>query len=173
VFERKSKYEYVYRRLNMSFGSGYLTPREVEIWQLRRLGFKQIDIAAKLGIHRQGVNRSIHNIDSKIGQALNEAAAVHKLDIWSTDLNQGIIEAYSQALGVPAIISFTESNGVQVWYMYKGNCSECNRVPQCRAMLLKEAEERGIILSSKDQEKPPSMIAHMIFSTYSKIVELE
>jgi len=157
----------------MSFGAGYLTPREVEIWQLRRLGFKQIDIAEKLGIHRQGVNRSIHSIDSKIGQALSEASVIHKLDVWGTDLDQGIIEAYSQALGVPAIISFTESNGVQVWYMYKGNCSQCNRVSQCRALLLKEAEERGIILTINDLEELPSIIARKIFSRYSKILEIE
>lgn len=157
----------------MSFGVGYLTPREVEIWKLRRLGFKQIDIAEKLGIHRQGVNRSIHSIDSKIGQALNEAAELHKLDIWGTDLDQGIIEAYSQALCVTAIISFTESNGVQVWYMYKGNCSQCNRVPQCRSLLMNEAEERGINLNSKDREESPSVIARRIFSRYSNMVELE
>ena len=156
----------------MSFDAGYLTTRELEIWKLRRKGHKQVDIAEKLGVQRQGVNRSLLSIDSKIGQALNEAASLNKLDVWGVDLENGIIEAFSQAHQVPAIVSFSENNGVQVWYLYEGNCNTCNRLDQCKLMLLAEAEERDVVLTEEEKEACPTDIAKKIFTKYSKLVKL-
>lgn len=157
----------------MSFGVGYLTGRELSIWKLRREGLRQAEIARRLGIQRQGVNRAFLSIDSKVGQALREAATLNKLDIWGVDLENGIMESYSQAYQVPVIVSFSEANGIQIWYLYEGNCQVCKRVGSCRAMLLAEAEERGVELTEEDLRAPPSRLARSIFSKFTNIVNLQ
>jgi len=156
----------------MSFGAGYLTGRELSIWKLRRDGLKQADIARRLGVQRQGINRALLSIDSKVGQALTEAATLNKLDVWGVNLEDGIMEAYSQAHQVPTVVSFSEANGVQIWYLYEGNCQACNRLGSCRAMLISEAEERGITLTDEDLEALPTDLARKIFSKYTNIVNL-
>jgi transcriptional regulator with XRE-family HTH domain len=156
----------------MSFGGGYLTGRELSIWKLRRDGLRQADIARRLGVKRQGINRTLLSIDSKVGQALTEAATLNKLDVWGVDLGNGIMEAYSQAHQVLAIVSFSEANGVQVWYLYEGNCSACNRVGACSSMLIAEAEERGMELSEEDLKAEPTELARRIFSKFTKIADL-
>ena len=80
------------------------------------------------------------------GQALQEAAAFNKLDVWGVNLENGVMEAFSQALPVLVVVSF-EANGVQAWYFYEGRCEACNRLSQRRSMLLADAEERGARLS--------------------------
>lgn len=154
----------------MSFGTAYLTGRELAVWKLRRQGLKQADIAKKLGVKRQGINHALVGIDSKMGQAMREAAAINKLDIWGVDLKEGIMEAYSQAHQVPVIVSFSEANGVQAWYMYEGRCEACNRLSQCRSMLTAEAEERGVKLSEEDKRLSPTKLARKIFARYSRMI---
>ena len=156
----------------MSFGAGYLTRRELSIWKLRRDGFRQADIARRLGVQRQGINRALLTIDSKMGQALTEAATLNRLDIWNIDLENGVMEAYSQAHQVPTVVSFSEANGVQIWYLYEGACQVCNRFGSCRAMLIAEARERGITLTDEDLEASPTDLARKIFSNYTNIVNL-
>ncbi|TRO54885.1 hypothetical protein E2P71_03545 [Candidatus Bathyarchaeota archaeon] len=156
----------------MSFGAAYLTGRELNVWKLRRQGLKQADIAKKLGVQRQGINHTLVGIDSKIGQALQEAAAFNKLDVWGVSLENGIMEAFSQALQVPVIVSFSEANGVQAWYFYEGRCEACNRLIQCRSMLLADAEERGLKLSEEDKRLSPTMLARKIYSRYSRMLNV-
>ncbi len=156
----------------MTFGGGYLTRRELSIWKLRRDGVRQAEMARRLGVQRQGINRALLGIDSKVGQALTEAATLSKLDIWGVNLEDGVMEAYSQAHQVPAIVSFSEANGVQVWYLYEGNCSSCNRIDSCRSMLTAEAGERGITLDEGDPSEEPTRLASKIFSRFVKIADL-
>ena len=153
----------------MSFKTGYLTPKQVSIWSLRRKGVPQAEIARRFNIRRQGVNHSILSIDSKVAKALVEAARVNKLDIRKIDSKNGILEAYSPAHKIPAIVSFSESNGVQVWYLYEGKCSTCNRNQACTQMLRAEAEERGIKLANQDEKLPPTLLAKRIFSQFSDL----
>lgn len=155
--------------MSVSFQSGYLTPKQTKIWSLRRRGMPQAEIARKFGIQRQGINRAILSIDSKVGKALVEAAGVHKLDIRKIDSKNGILEGYSPAHKVPAIVSFSEANGVQVWYVYEGKCSTCNRVQACKNVLKAEAEERGIELSDQDEKLSPTLLAKRIFSRFSNL----
>jgi DNA-binding CsgD family transcriptional regulator len=154
----------------MSLGGGYLTGRELSIWKLRRDGLKQADIAKRLGVQRQGINHALQGIDSKMGQALQMAAVLNKLDVWGVNIEEGLMEAYSQAHKVPVIVSFSEANGVQAWYLYEGKCDACNRSIQCRSMLVAEAEERGVKLSDEDRRLSPTKLARKIFAKYSKIV---
>jgi predicted XRE-type DNA-binding protein len=154
----------------MSFGAAYLTGRELSVWKLRRDGLKQADIAKRLGVQRQGVNHTLVGIDSKIGQALQEAAALNKLDVWGVHLDDGVMEAFSQAHQVPVIVSFSEANGIQAWFLYEGKCNTCNRLSQCKSMLLAEAEERGVKLSDEEKLLAPTKLARKIFARYSRMI---
>jgi hypothetical protein len=156
----------------MSFEAAYLTGRELNVWKLRREGLKQADIAKRLGVQRQGINHTLVGIDSKIGQALQEAATFNKLDVWGVHLEEGIMEAFSQAHQVPVIVSFSEANGVQAWFLYEGKCDACNRLGQCRSMLLAEAEERGVKLSDEDKRLSPTRLTRKIFTRYSRMINV-
>ncbi|MDH5771297.1 MAG: hypothetical protein OEZ25_08430 [Candidatus Bathyarchaeota archaeon] len=154
----------------MSFESAYLTPRQASIWGLRRRGKKQAEIARQMGVQRQGINRAFMAIDSKVGKALAEAARLNKLNVYRVDSVNGILEAYSPVYKVPVIISFSEANGVQVWYLYEGRCNECERSGTCRKVLRAEAKERGIELSEEDEKLSPTRLAQKLFSKYSKMI---
>ena len=156
--------------MSMSIQSGYLTPKQLLIWSLRRRGLKQAEIARRMGVRRQRINHALFSIDSKVKRALVEAAQLNKIDIRRIDPVEGILEGYSPAYQVPVIISFTEANGVQLWYIYEGRCDECNRRRACRKMLEAEAKERGIKLTEQDKELPPTLLAKKIFSRYSNLV---
>jgi len=167
----KCRYPYIHLGCGlMSVHSGYLTPKQVRIWGLRRRGVRQAEIARRMGVLRQGINRAVLSIDTKVGKALVDAAELNKLDIRSIDPVNGILEAYSPAYKVPAIVSFSEANGVQLWYLYEGKCLDCDRRQACRNMLEAEARERGIELTNQDKELTPTLLAKKIFSRYSKML---
>jgi hypothetical protein len=156
----------------MSFTTAYLTPRQLSIWFLRRNGKTQAEIGRHLGVQRQGINEAFTKIDAKLSHALLEAAQTNKLDIHRVDTVHGILEAYSQAYHVPVVVSFTKTNGVQVWYLYEGKCQDCLRAQACRNMLQAEADERGIQLTHDDLQLTPTQLGRKIFATLtSTLVE--
>jgi len=151
----------------LNFRFGYLTRREHRIWELRRRRLKQSEISRRLGVTRQAVHKALSVIDSKVETALTEAAEANKLEIKSLNLVDGIMEAYSPAYRVPVIVSLSNVNGLRVWHLYEGNCSQCSQVRACRRMLEAEAEERGIELTREDRRMPPTKLAWKIFSRYT------
>ncbi len=147
------------------FSNAYLAPKQLQIWSLRREGKTQAEIGRVLGVQRQGVYEQFHIIDAKVGRALMEAAQSHKLDIHRMDTVQGILEAYSPSHGVPAIVSLSKANGIQVWYQYEGKCAGCSRKQACLAMLRGEAAEREIPLGLEDLKLTPTQLGKKIFTT--------
>ncbi|MEM2939812.1 MAG: hypothetical protein QXU95_06055 [Candidatus Bathyarchaeia archaeon] len=143
-----------------------LTPKQLLIWRLRRRGLRQAEIAREIGVLRQEVNRAIIAIDSKVERALIETAHVNKMNILRIDPVNGVLEAYSPSYKVPVIISFSEINGIQVWYLYEGKCEECERINNCREMLIAEARERQMELTEDDLKLTPTHLAKKIFARY-------
>ena len=127
----------------MTIQTGYLTNRELNIWSLRKSIKKQTDIARILDVSRQAIHKALQIIDKKVIHALNEAADMNNLEVHSIDSINGIMKAYSPAYKIPVIVSFSKINGLKVWYLYEGNCEECNRNIECKELLKREAEERG------------------------------
>lgn len=155
----------------MTFAMGYLTERELSIWGLRREEYRQVEIGRKLGVTRQAIHKALGIIDEKIEQALTEAAEANKLEVKGINLVDGVMEAYSPAYQIPVIVSLSKANGMQVWYLYEGNCVECSHESRCMRMLQDEAEERGIQLSKEDEKSLPTNLALKIFSRY--VVDLK
>jgi hypothetical protein len=150
----------------MTFRGGYLTPREADIWDLRRRDNSQSDIGRFLGVSRQAIHKTYQIIDQKMEQAFMEAADTNNLEAKTVNLVDGVMEAYSPAHRLPVVVSFSKVNGVKVWYFYEGNCNGCNHNRLCRVTLEDEAEERGIELSDMERLLTPSQLAHRIFSRY-------
>jgi hypothetical protein len=79
------------------------------------------------------------------------------------NLVEGIMNAYSPAHRLPVVVSFSKANGINVWYLYEGNCRGCHLEGTCRRTLENEAEERGVSLTPVDKLSTPTQLASMIF----------
>lgn len=151
----------------MTFRVGYLTPREVGIWDLRRKNLTQSDIGRELGVSRQAVHKAYQIINQKLEQAFMEAAETNNLEINTINLVEGIMRAKSPAYGIPVVVSLSKSNGLKVWYLYEGNCNRCHLESSCRSILEAEAAERGVKLNVTDLLSTPTQLAHEIFGNYN------
>lgn len=150
----------------MSFSTAYLTPRETNVWDLRRKNKSQAEIGRILGVSRQASHRALDLIDIKIEHAFSEAATSNNLEVRSINLVDGIMEAYSPIYRTPVFVSLSRVNGLKVWYMHEGDCDSCSQEDICRKYLEAEAAERGIELTRDDWRLPPTLLAIRIFSRY-------
>jgi transcriptional regulator len=147
----------------MSVISGYLTARLFDIWDLRRTGFPQSEIAVKLGVSRQAVNQALQEATEKVTKALTEAATINKIAIESIDSTSGILTGWSREFSVKAVISVTRRDGMQVWYEHVAGCARCNKYCACQAYLFATAKERGIKLTKEQKKLTPSKLAQLLF----------
>ena len=152
----------------MSFQFGYLTPKQRSFWRLRFDGLTQAEISRKIGVTRQTVNKAFSAIDSKVTKALLEAAQLNRVEISRLDMEKGFLLGRSHALGLETLITFSDENGVQLWYREEGRCSECGAVDNCREKLLKEAKVRGIHTPKNSETISPTKLADLLFK---KIME--
>jgi hypothetical protein len=150
----------------MAFKGGYLTPRETEIWSLRRKISNQSEIARALGISRQAVNITLNVVAEKMEQAFHECLDANNLHPRKINLVDGVMEAYSPAHQLSVIVSLSVANGLKVWYLYEGNCGRCDLERSCRRVLIGEARERGVELEPEDRRIEPTRLALKIFSRY-------
>ena len=84
------------------------------------------------------------------------------------DPEKGFLLGRSPSFGMDALVTFSERNGIQVWYRGEGGCSECSWLSSCKKKLLIEAEERGIQLPERAEDIEPSKLAESLFK---KIME--
>jgi len=149
----------------MSFQFGYLTPKQRKYWGLRRSGMTQADISREMDVTRQTVNKTFIAVDSRVSRALLEAAQINRVEINRVNPEKGFLLGRSPSLGMDVLVTFSERNGIQVWYRGEGGCSECSWRESCKQKLLIEAEDRGIPLPEKAEEKEPSQLAETLFTT--------
>lgn len=147
----------------MVFRFGYLTPKQRKYWSLRRKGLSQAEISRMMGVTRQTVNKTFDAIDSRVSKALLEAAEISRVEVSRVDPKKGFLLGRSPSLGVDVLVTFSDRNGIQVWYRGEGGCSECSWRNSCREKLLVEAEERGIELPEGAEAMEPSKLAEILF----------
>jgi hypothetical protein len=119
-------------------------------------------------VTRQTVNKTFNAIDSNVSRALLDAAQINRIEINRVDAEKGYLLGRSPSLGMEVLVTFSERNGIQVWYRGEGGCSECSWRSSCRQTLLIEAEERGIQLPEEAEDVEPSELAETLFK---KIME--
>jgi transcriptional regulator with XRE-family HTH domain len=152
----------------MGFSFGYLTPKQRKYWSLRRSGLTQADISREMNVTRQTVNKTFNTVDSRVSRALLEAAQVNRVEISRVDPEQGFLLGRSPSLGMDVLVTFSDRNGILVWYRGEGGCSECSWLSSCKQKLLMEAEDRGIRLPEAAEDMEPSKLSETLFK---KIME--
>jgi hypothetical protein len=121
-----------------------------------------------VGITRQSVNKAINAIDSKVSKALLEAAQLNKIEISRVDPEKGFLLGRSSTLAMATLITFSDKNGIQLWYKGEGHCPDCERLDSCKEKLLTEAKVRDILLPKNAETMQPSKLADLLFK---KIME--
>ena len=148
----------------MGFRFGYLTPKQRKYWGLRRSGLTQADISREMDVTRQTVNKTFNVVDSRVSRALLEAAQVNRVEINRVDPEKGFLLGRSPSLGMEVLVTFSDRNGILVWYRGEGGCSECSWQSSCKKKLLIEAEDRGIQLPEAVEDMKPSKLAETLFN---------
>src|SRR3990170_7673178 len=110
----------------MGFRFGYLTPKQRKYWSLRLSGLTQAEISRKMDVTRQTVNKTFNAVDSRVSKALLEAAQVNRIETSRLDPEKGFLIGRSPSLGMDVLITFSERNGIQIWYNGESGCSECS-----------------------------------------------
>ena len=156
----------------MGLRFGYLTPKQWKYWSLRRSGLTQAEISREMEVTRQTVNKTFNAIDSSVSRALLDAAQINRVEISRLDPEKGFLVGRSPSLGMDVLITFSERNGIQLWYRGESDCAECNVRNSCKQKLFIEAEDRNIQLPEKAEDKEPSELADILFTLYRKNVRL-
>ena len=149
----------------MSLHSGYLTGRQLSIWDLLRKGHSQSDIARRLHITRQAVSQLAQTIPDKVSAALYDAARLNRIDPRHVDSVRGVLLGWSKEFQAETIITFSSRTGLNLWYQHElGRCRICPDKGRCRAALLENAKEFGIALNKAEKEQDPSKLSGLIFA---------
>jgi len=149
-------------RDTLALSGGYLTFKQLKVWDLKRKGFREAGIAKELNVSRQAVHKAAGAADGKISQALMETAKVNKIRVGKVDPAVGVLSGFSPEFRTPVVITFSAKNGVQIWYKHEGDCEHCDHGENCREMLLTEMEERNIELSEAVGSGSPSKLAEYL-----------
>jgi transcriptional regulator with XRE-family HTH domain len=139
------------------------------MWSLKRKGFSQAEISRRMNVTRQTVNKTINVIDSKITKALLEAAQLNRINVKNVNSQKGFLFGRSMVFDMDVLVTFSERNGLQLWYKGEGGCSNCADSEDCKQRLIAEAEERGITLPDNTKIIEPARIADLLFM---KIMEV-
>jgi len=144
--------------------SGYLTSRQLDIWKMLQRGLSQSEIARRLSVSRQAVNKLADTIPERISSALNDAAKLNRVDPKYMDVSKGVLVGYSRDLQTEVVVAMGP-RGLQVWYQHNlGRCDMCPDEIGCKSILLRNAKELGVSLTPGERKLEPSRLSNMIFS---------
>lgn len=142
---------------------GSISPRQQEIWGLRRHGLSESDISRELSISRQSVHIMLNAAEGKVLQALNEAARVNRLQVKHLDVQRGILTGFSPEFSHKVVVTYSPKNGVRLWYAHDEECKLCKFDKEWVKIIIDEAEERGIELARDELRLPPQSLAKLVF----------
>jgi DNA-binding CsgD family transcriptional regulator len=145
--------------------SSPLSQSQKDIWSLISTGLSVSKIAAKLKTTRQYVNQTRLITEAKLSTTLLEVAQVNDLQVTKLYPKQAILLGYHPALKRKAIITYTTSYGLKVWYWHDNpeEVTDTAFLNQTRQYLIDIAKERGIEIADADKIHP-AKLAHMIFT---------
>ncbi|RLI86193.1 MAG: hypothetical protein DRP01_04705 [Archaeoglobales archaeon] len=101
---------------------------------------------------RQAVHRALKSIELKVYKALIGVAKANRIEIREVNAEKGYLIGWSPEFKCEVSVTFSTSNGVQVWYRRKGDCRNCGMREECKRILMRGVEERG--LSVKADQVP-------------------
>ncbi|MFC1487611.1 helix-turn-helix transcriptional regulator [Thermoproteota archaeon] len=151
----------------MSFklsASAPLSPKQKTVWSLIRKGLSVSAIATKLNATRQYINQTRLNAEAKLSTTLLDVAGTNDIQITKMYPKKAILLGYHPGLKRKAIITYTTSHGIKVWYWNDKPETITNEkfLNQTRKYVLEIAKEQGIELDTK--EIHPAKLAHILFN---------
>ncbi len=141
-----------------------LSQKQKTIWSLIRKGLSVSAIADKLSTTRQYVNQTRLTAEAKLSTTLLDVARANDLQVTRLYPKDAILLGYHPALKRKAIVTYSTSHGIKVWYWHDNpeEVTDSAFLNQTRQYLIDIAKERGIEIA--DAEKiHPAKLAHMIF----------
>jgi hypothetical protein len=145
--------------------SSPLSQKQKTVWSLITRGLSVAAIADKLRTTRQFVNQTKLAAEAKLSTTLLEVARANDLQVTRLYPKEAVLLGYHPALKRKAIVTYSTSHGIKVWYWHDNPEEVTNEefLRQTRRYLLDIAKERGIVV--EDAAKiHPAKLAHMIFS---------
>jgi len=141
-----------------------LSLKQKTVWSLILEGFSVSTIANKLKTTRQYINQTRLTAEAKLSTTLLDVAGANDIQITKLYPKKAILLGYHPALKHKAIITYTTSHGIKVWYWHDNpeQITNQNFLQQTKTYLLDIAKERG--LEIKDVNIHPAKLAHIIFS---------
>jgi len=145
--------------------SSPLSQSQKDIWALLSTGLSVSSIAEKLKTTRQYVNQTRLTAQTKLATTLLEVADVNELQVINLIPQQAILLGYHPALKRKAIITYTTSHGLKVWYWHDNpqEVTDTAFLNQTKQYLIDIAKERGVEIENADKIHP-AKLAHQIFS---------
>jgi len=145
--------------------SSPLSQSQKAVWELISKGFTVSIIADKLKTTRQYVNQTRLTAEAKLSNTLLEVAQINDLQITKVYPKQAILLGYQPTLKRKAIVTYTTSHGLKVWYWYDHpeEITDQTLLNQTKQYLIDIAKERGITVEDAINIHP-SKLAHAIFS---------
>ncbi|MCW4021637.1 MAG: hypothetical protein ACOWW1_01865 [archaeon] len=145
--------------------SSPLSQKQRTVWSLLRQGFSVSKIADKLQTTRQYINQTRLTAEAKLSTTLLDVAGANELQVSKIYPKRAILLGYHPALKRKAIITYTTSHGIKVWYWHDNPEEITNQqfLNQTRKYLLDIAKEQGIKLENP-AEMHPARLAHTVFS---------
>ena len=141
-----------------------LSHKQKTIWSLILGGLSVSAIAEKLNTTRQYVNQTRLTAEAKLSTTLLEVAGANDLQVTALYPKKAILLGFHPGLQRKAIITYTTSHGVKVWYWHDNpeEITNQNFLEQTRKYLLDIAKEQGVTLENTDTH--PAKLAHVLFS---------
>ena len=145
--------------------SSPLSQKQKTVWSLIREGFSVSAIATKLKTTRQYINQTKLTAEAKLSATLLDVAGANDIQLTKLYPKKAILLGYHPALKRKAIITYTTSHGIKVWYWHDNpeEITNENFLRQTRKYLLDIAKEQGIKLEDTT-DVHPAKLAHIIFS---------
>ncbi|MGD6811022.1 MAG: hypothetical protein ACQCN3_15115 [Candidatus Bathyarchaeia archaeon] len=141
-----------------------LSQQQKIVWQLLSKGLSINAIAEKLKTTRQFINQTKLAAEAKLATTLLEVAQTNDLQITHLYAKEAILLGYHPALKRKAIVTYTTSHGIKVWYWHDNpeEVTDPTFLNQTRQYLIDIARERGIEVEGMEKIHP-AKLAHTIF----------
>lgn len=141
-----------------------LSQKQKTVWSLLLEGLSVSAIATKLKTTRQYVNQTRLIAEAKLSTTLLDVAATNELQVTKIYPKRAILLGWHPSLKRKAIITYTTSHGIKVWYWHDKpeEVTNENFLQQTRKYLLDIAKEQGITLEDTTSIHP-AKLAHTIF----------
>jgi DNA-binding CsgD family transcriptional regulator len=146
--------------------SSPLSQQQKTVWSLLRQGLSAAAIAHKLNTTRQFVNQTKLAAEAKLSTTLLDVAQANDIQVTKIYPNEGLLMGYHPGVGHKAIVTYSTTHGIKVWYWHDDPEQVTNEefLKNTRRYLLDIARERHIDVKGDAESMHPGKLAHHVFS---------